>query len=56
MLMTNFQEKELSRKCPTLELERLLVAVAATVCQEPHFWTRLRVEGQCISVLGKISP
>ena len=39
----DFQEKELSHKCSTLELVRLFVAATATVYQEPHFW---RTEGQ----------
>ena len=34
----------LSYKCFTSV--GLSVAVAATVYQEPHFWTRLRTEGQ----------
>ena len=37
--------------------ERLFVAVAATVYQEPHFWTRLRTDWKprtpCISVLSQ---
>ena len=39
----NFQEKELSHKCSALAFVRLLVAAAAMVYQEPHFW---RTEGQ----------
>ena len=34
MVKNNFQEKELSHKCSTLEF---VVAAAATVYQEPHF-------------------
>ena len=40
--VVNFQEKELSHKCSTSAFERLFVAAAATVYQEPHFW---RTEG-----------
>ena len=52
---TRFQEKELSHNGSILVFEYFFVATAATVCQEFHFCTRLRTEGQelaiCISVL-----
>ena len=37
------QEKSLSHKCSALVFK---IVVAAMVYQEPHFWTRLRTEGQ----------
>ena len=52
-MTTKGKEKSLSHKCSTLVFKGVFVVVATTVYQEPHFWTRLRTEGQelkCISV------
>ena len=46
MLRTISRKKSYPINVLLLEFERLFVAVAATVCREPHFWTRLRTEGQ----------
>ena len=44
--LEQFQVEVLFYKCFTLVFTRFSVAVAATVYQEHHFWTRLRTEGQ----------
>ena len=44
------QGESLSHRCSTLVLKGVFVVVAATVYQEPHFWTKLRTEGQELNV------